>query len=70
MSRSHVVWHIAPNQTRTPPKGSRHHHLYAQKDAYGWLPGKLYAPNGDREVARRRRQIERGQLKAENGLVT
>ena len=34
-----------------------------------WRGSAWYAPNGKRECARRRRQIERGQLRAENGLV-
>jgi hypothetical protein len=30
---------------------------------------KLYKPNGEKECERRRKQIARGQLKEENGLV-
>ena len=29
---------------------------------------KLYKPNGEKECARRRKQIEEGRLKPENGL--
>lgn len=31
--------------------------------------GKLYVTNGAKECARRRRQIEAGSLRAQNGLV-
>ena len=70
MSKSHVVWHVPPEPPTMNPPHRKLDHRDAQKDAFGWLPGKLYQPNGNREVERRRRQLERRQLKAENGLVT
>lgn len=65
--KSRVVWHLP----RTDPK-TRRELLRSQGftvRAHGIAYGKMYEPNGDRETARRRRQIGRGQLKAENGLV-
>jgi hypothetical protein len=41
---------------------------HARRQTVRRLGGWSYAPNGDREVERRRRQIAAGQLKRENGL--
>jgi hypothetical protein len=45
-----------PLPTRKPPKRY-------------WFGGNRYRPNGDRECARRARQIEAGQLTSSNGLA-
>lgn len=64
-----VYWHIAPGQGMKPPSGAfRRNHVFAQKRAEGINHGKTLAPHGERECARRRRQIAAGQLRAENGL--
>lgn len=69
---SKVFWNIAPGQGMKSPGGKfggRRNHIYAQKRAEGISWGKTYAPNGEQECARRRRQIKEGRLRAENGLA-
>lgn len=67
-SATRVLWDIQDVRTINRP-GRR---PYKVGRAYGYSTGRDYsgARNGERECARRRRQIERGQLKAENGLAT
>lgn len=65
--KTRVYWSVPPTDTKTKAALLRAQGFTAR--AYGLLPGKMYEPNGDRETERRRRQIARGQLKAENGLA-
>lgn len=64
-SASRVLWQVEPMET-THYRGRK----YRTGRAHGFNYGKLYEPHGQRECERRMRQIELGQLKAENGLVT
>lgn len=62
-NKSRVVWTVPPAARPVPGRGGFASANHAQAEAFGWLPGKLYEPNGERECARRRRQIAAGQLK-------
>lgn len=77
-ARTRVVWQVMQTPNVMPRnRGSRHHSDNAKR-AFGVAPGKTYGPRsfahsyrpfGQRERDRRLAQIQRGQLKAENGLV-
>jgi hypothetical protein len=64
ITRSNVLWHVPQTDTVHTRTGR-----YKVGQAFGFNHGRHYQPHGKRECERRRRQIERGQLKAENGLV-
>jgi hypothetical protein len=79
--RFHVVWQVLQTPNVAPRRAGSRHHSDNAKRAYGVAPGKTYGrfafrafskhcrPYGQRESERRLAQIQRGQLKAENGLV-
>lgn len=67
--KSNVVWHVPPLEEQIIfHRGRRGKVKIGQ--AFGYNTGRVLQPHGAREMARRLRQIQRGQLKAENGLVT
>jgi hypothetical protein len=51
------------------PSGAQSSYERPRKRSSWFVRGGYIPHQGDRERARRRRQIERGQLKAENGLA-
>jgi hypothetical protein len=53
-----IGWHMLAGAPRLIPRGN------------GRRPGAYWGPNGAQAVARRLRQIERGQLTLSNGLVS
>lgn len=78
-ARTRVVWQMLQTPNVAPRRAGSRHHSDNAKRAFGVLPGKTYGPRafsepyrpyGQRERDRRLAQIQRGQLKAENGLVS
>jgi hypothetical protein len=67
-SRSNVLWQV-PQLEEMPVFHRGRRHKVKTGRAFGYNHGIIYGTNGEREMARRLRQIQRGQLKAENGLV-
>lgn len=68
---TNVLWHVPKMEEQVVFHRGRRRKVKVGQ-AFGYNHGRIYthATNGERECARRLRQIQRGQLKAENGLVT